>query len=95
MPKSPDSILTGAALLALLSTAPGLGAEPQAGDRGTPPAVAGIRERMSRFVHDREIAGAVTLVATPDRIVHLDATGKADIAGDQPCARTRSSGSRR
>jgi CubicO group peptidase (beta-lactamase class C family) len=39
---------------------------------------------MSRFVHDCEIAGAVTLVATPDRIVHLDATGKADIASDRP-----------
>ncbi len=84
MPNSSASRLPGAALLALLATASGLGAEPQPGDRGTPPAVAGIRERMSRFVHDREIAGAVTLVATPDRIVHLDATGKADIASDRP-----------
>ena len=38
----------------------------------------------------------VTLVATPDRIVHLDAIGKADIAARQADAdRTRSSGSPR
>jgi CubicO group peptidase (beta-lactamase class C family) len=53
------------------------------GSRGSPPALACISERMRRFVDDRETAGAVTLVATPDRIVHLDATGKADIASDR------------
>jgi CubicO group peptidase (beta-lactamase class C family) len=84
MPRSSASILHGAALLATLLTAQGLGAEQVPGEPGKPPAVAAIRERMSRFVHDREIAGAVTLTATPDRIVHLDATGKADIATDRP-----------
>src|SRR5262249_52446228 len=84
MPRSSGSILHAASLLALLATGPGLGAEPGPGERGNPPAVSGISERMRRFVHDREIAGAVTLVATPDRIVHLDATGKADIASDRP-----------
>ena len=39
---------------------------------------------MAGFVRDREIAGAVTLVATPDRIIHLDAAGKSDIASDRP-----------
>ena len=48
-----------------------------------PPIVTAISERMRPFVDDREIAGAVTLVATPDRIVHLDAIGKADIAAEQ------------
>ena len=50
----------------------------------TPPCLPAIRERMRPFIEDKEIAGAVTLVATPDRIVHLDATGKADIATGKP-----------
>jgi CubicO group peptidase (beta-lactamase class C family) len=50
-----------------------------AAERDQPPAIAAISERMRQCVADREVAGAVTLVATPDRIVHLDATGKADI----------------
>jgi CubicO group peptidase (beta-lactamase class C family) len=44
---------------------------------GTPPAVATIRDRLRKSVANKEIAGAVTLVATPDRIIHLDATGNA------------------
>ena len=36
------------------------------------------------FIDDREIAGAVTLVATPDRIAHLGATGMADLAAGKP-----------
>ena len=84
MARSSASILPAASLLALLSTVPGLGAEPGPGERGEPPAGSGIRGPMMRFVQDREIAGAVTLVATPDRIVHLEATGRADIASDRP-----------
>jgi CubicO group peptidase (beta-lactamase class C family) len=49
-----------------------------------PPALAAISAQMRRFVDEREIAGAVTLVATPDRIVHLDATGMADIGAGKP-----------
>jgi CubicO group peptidase (beta-lactamase class C family) len=36
------------------------------------------------FVEQHEIAGAVTLVATPDRVVHLDAIGRADISANKP-----------
>jgi CubicO group peptidase (beta-lactamase class C family) len=36
--------------------------------------------RLEQFVKDGQISGAVTLVATKDRIVHLAATGKADLA---------------
>ncbi len=43
-----------------------------------------ITERMRPFVDNHEVSGAVTLVATPERIVHLDAIGKADIAADRP-----------
>ena len=39
---------------------------------------------MRQFVAAKEISGAVTLVATPDRIVHLDATGQADIDEGKP-----------
>lgn len=51
---------------------------------GAPPDVAAISERIPPFVEAREIAGAVTLVAAPDQVVHLAATGQADIAADRP-----------
>lgn len=78
------SILHSAILLILLSTAPGSRAAQGSGEQKEPSIVSRISEQMDRFVHDREIAGAVTLVATTDRVVHLDATGKADIAADRP-----------
>jgi len=84
VPRYAASILLAAATMILLWNVPGPGAEQAAGERDKPPAIAGIGDRMGRFVQDREIAGAVTLVATPDRIVHLDATGKADIASGRP-----------
>lgn len=78
-------ILSGAgASLALLSTAAGFNAGQESGERDQPPAVSAIGARLRRFVDNREIAGAVTLVATPDRIVHLDATGMADIGEGKP-----------
>ena len=43
-----------------------------------------ISERMRPLVDSKEVSGVVTLVATPDRIAHLDATGRADIASDEP-----------
>src|SRR5918995_5320577 len=42
--------------------------------------LAKIGERMEQFVKDGQISGAVTLVATKDRVVHLAAVGKADLA---------------
>ena len=53
-------------------------------EEGTPPAVAAIGDRLRKDIAAKEIAGAVTLVATPDRIVHLDATGKASLDPDEP-----------
>ena len=35
---------------------------------------------MENFIQAHEIAGAVTLVATPEKVLHLDAVGHADIA---------------
>ncbi len=43
-----------------------------------------IPERMQQFVSDGQIAGAVTLIATPEKVVHLKAVGQADIAAGRP-----------
>jgi CubicO group peptidase (beta-lactamase class C family) len=50
------------------------------------PRIPAVSAAMSTGVARREIAGAVTLVATPDDIVHLEATGLADLAGGTPMA---------
>ena len=39
---------------------------------------------MREFVQKKEVAGTVTLVATKDKVVHLEAVGQADVAGKQP-----------
>jgi CubicO group peptidase (beta-lactamase class C family) len=41
-------------------------------------ALSAIRERMQRFVDDKEIAGAVTLVGTKENILSLEAVGRAN-----------------
>src|SRR6267142_1728716 len=43
-----------------------------------------IGPRMEQFVKDGQISGAVRLVATKDRVVHLAAVGKADLASGRP-----------
>ena len=52
-------------------------AEQGKAEQGTPPAVSAISDRLRKYIAAKEIAGAVTLVATPDRVIHLDATGNA------------------
>src|SRR6478736_2005407 len=42
--------------------------------------LAEIPQRMEQFVKEGQISGAVTLVATKDRVAHLAAVGKADVA---------------
>src|SRR5262245_56859973 len=46
-------------------------------EAGAPPAIAAVSDRVRTYIAGKEIAGAVTVVATPDRIVHLDASGQA------------------
>jgi CubicO group peptidase (beta-lactamase class C family)/ubiquinone/menaquinone biosynthesis C-methylase UbiE len=53
-------------------------------EQGTPPAVPAISDRLRQYVATHEIAGAVTLVATPDRIIHFDEIGNADLDRSQP-----------
>ena len=57
----------------LFSSAPAISAP------GTP-----VAERMSRFVDQNEVAGAVTLIASRDKVIQVDAVGRADIAGEKP-----------
>ena len=49
-----------------------------------PPELPAVTAAMQATVAAHEIAGAVTLVATKDRILHLGATGLADIAASRP-----------
>lgn len=44
------------------------------------PKLAGIGPAMQKAVEAQEIAGAVTVVATKDKVLHCEATGLADIA---------------
>ncbi len=78
MPRFARSLLCLASLLVLAAQSFGQDSP------GAQPVIPSIGERMRPLVERKEIAGAVTLVASPDRIVHLDATGKAEIAGDKP-----------
>lgn len=48
-------------------------------EQATPPTISAIHDRLSKSIAAKEIAGAVTLVATPERIIHLDATGNASL----------------
>ncbi len=48
------------------------------------PELPGVAAAMQSMVSAHEIAGAVTLVATGGKIVHLDATGLADVASGAP-----------
>src|ERR1051325_1310579 len=50
-------------------------------------AIPAISEKMKEFVAQNEIAGAVTLVADKEKILHLDATGRADLSSDQRLSR--------
>jgi len=85
MPRFAASILCGAiASLALLFTEQSVEAYPQSAEQDKPPVVSAIGDRLRPLVEDRQISGAVTLVATPERTLHLDAIGKADIGEGKP-----------
>ena len=48
------------------------------------PVLPGIGAAMQEMVDRREIAGAVTMVVTADRVLHREATGRADLATGKP-----------
>ena len=48
-------------------------------EKDAPPSVPAIRDQIQKSIAAKEIAGAVTLVVTPEGIVHLDASGSAGL----------------
>jgi CubicO group peptidase (beta-lactamase class C family) len=79
--KSLASRQLGVALVFVLSTA----AAPASSRLGLHrEKLAEVPKRMTHFVNEGVIAGAVTLVAAHGEIVRLDAVGLADIAGQKP-----------
>ena len=50
------------------------------------PVIKAVNERMESYVEAKEIAGAVTLVADSEKILHLSATGLADLGTNRPMA---------
>lgn len=46
--------------------------------------LAGIPGQMQKFVDDGIVSGVVTLVSTKDRVLHLAAVGKSDLASGRP-----------
>ncbi len=51
------------------------------------PQLPGVDAAMRGAIDAREIAGAVTVVVTKDKVLHLEVTGLADIAGKKPMQR--------
>src|SRR5438132_719181 len=50
-------------------------------------AIPAVAEHMKEVVSQNEIAGAVTLVANKEKILHLDATGRGDVSSETPLSR--------
>ena len=48
------------------------------------PTLPGVGAAMQEMIAKSEIAGAVTLVVSKDRILHLESSGLADIAAKRP-----------
>jgi hypothetical protein len=46
--------------------------------------LAGVSQAVSKFIEEKQIAGAVTLVANKDKVLHLAADGMADVASKRP-----------
>lgn len=65
-------------ILSLVLTFSGHAAPP---DSGSFPAIA---DTLKPFIADNEVSGAVTLVTTKDRVLHLAAIGDADVAAHVP-----------
>jgi CubicO group peptidase (beta-lactamase class C family) len=53
-------------------------------DSSAPPRLAGVAEAVKAQIEAKEVAGAVTLVASRDDLLHLDADGLADVAAGTP-----------
>lgn len=49
-----------------------------------PPKLPGVGPAMEEMIAKNEIAGAVTVVVAKDKVLHLEATGLADVAAQKP-----------
>ena len=75
------TVLISTTILSLLGiAAPLVDAAPQFDDQK----LGDIVKQMRSFIDNKEIAGAVTLVATPAAVVRVDAFGQADVAANRP-----------
>ena len=72
----PHRLLAKLVLCTSLSLAPSAFAEP--------PKLPGIGAAMQEMIAKNEIAGAVTVVVNRDKMLHLETTGFADVAGKRP-----------
>src|SRR4051794_10661417 len=48
------------------------------------PTLSGVGTAMQEMVAKKEVAGAVTVVVTKDKVLHLESTGLADVASKRP-----------
>ena len=49
-----------------------------------PPRLPGVGAAMEEMIAKNEIAGAVTVVVSRDKVLHLETTGYADVASKRP-----------
>ncbi len=73
--KTPRSLFRFSIVGALLFTLPAVAKSPT---------IAGVSAAMERMVASNEIAGAVTMVVTKKKVLHLGTTGFADVANKRP-----------
>jgi CubicO group peptidase (beta-lactamase class C family) len=73
--------LRAASILGLLLSLPH---RPLAAEEAAPGRFPAVSDAVAESIKANEVAGAVTLVAGADRILHLDAAGLADAAGRRP-----------
>jgi CubicO group peptidase (beta-lactamase class C family) len=52
--------------------------------RAEPPKLPGVGAALQKQIDRNEIAGAVTMVVSKDRVLHLESTGLADVAARKP-----------
>jgi hypothetical protein len=76
---------TSAAFISFLSVTPFAIAEE--------PKLAGVGSAMQEMIAKNEVAGAVTVVVSKEKTLHLETTGFADVASKKPMSATPSFGS--
>ncbi len=79
-----SSCLAGVVLAAIPGWGWGGSGRLDAGSVLTSPEIPAVTRALEEFVARREIAGAVALVASRDKVLHLGAVGEADIGSHRP-----------